>query len=76
MMTMLTNYDYTIDVTSDADGAVETWGTKAGHGIISDQVLYWVKKNCQEACPGEREGTEWLRCLEHASRTEGAPYLL
>lgn len=53
MMEMLTNYEYTIDVTSDADGAVETFGTEAGYGIISaEQMLGWIASNCQEACPG------------------------
>lgn len=56
MMEMLTNYDYTIDVTSDADGEAETWGTEAGYGIVSaDQMLGWVAANCRESCPGERE---------------------
>lgn len=51
---MLTNYDYAIDYTSDADGAAETWGTEAGHGIISAaQMLSWVEANCGEACPGD-----------------------
>lgn len=51
---MLTNYDYTIDYTSDAGGAAETWGTEAGHGIISAaQMLAWVEENCGEACPGD-----------------------
>lgn len=51
IMEMLTNYDYTIDYTSDAGGAAETWGTEAGHGIISaSQMLIWVEKNCKEAC--------------------------
>ncbi|CAM9901846.1 unnamed protein product, partial [Ectocarpus sp. 12 AP-2014] len=35
MMEMLTNYEFTIDYTNDADGAAETWGNEAGHGIIS-----------------------------------------
>lgn len=55
MMDMLTNYEYTIDVTSDADGAAETFGTEAGYGIISaEQMLGWIASNCQEACPGEK----------------------
>ena len=54
MMEMLTNYDYTIDVTSDAGGEAETWGTEAGYGIISAaQMLGWIALNCQESCPGE-----------------------
>ncbi|CAM9541047.1 unnamed protein product [Ascophyllum nodosum] len=54
MMDMLTNYDYTIDVTSDAGEEPETWGAEAGYGIISaEQMLGWVAKNCQESCPGE-----------------------
>ena len=53
MMEMLTDYDYTIDVTSDAGGAPETFGVDAGFGIISaDQMLAWVATNCQESCPG------------------------
>ena len=56
MMEMLTNYDYTIDVTSDAGGEAETWGTEAGYGIISAaQMLGWITANCQESCPGEWE---------------------
>ncbi len=54
-MDMLTNYDYTIDYTNDADGAAETWGIEAGYGIISaTQMLAWVEANCGAACPGER----------------------
>ena len=54
MMEMLTNYDYTIDVTSDAGGDAETWGSEAGYGIISaEQMLGWIALNCQESCPGE-----------------------
>ncbi|CAM9249348.1 unnamed protein product [Ectocarpus sp. 13 AM-2016] len=50
-MEMLTNYEYTIDYTNDADGAAETWGNEAGHGIISAaQMLAWVEENCSEAC--------------------------
>ncbi|CAM9640288.1 unnamed protein product [Scytosiphon promiscuus] len=53
IMDMLTNYDYTIDYTNDADGAVETWGNEAGHGIISAaQMLAWVEANCAAACTG------------------------
>ncbi|CAM9628762.1 unnamed protein product, partial [Ectocarpus sp. 12 AP-2014] len=58
IMEMLTNYDYTIDYTSDAGGAAETWGTEAGHGIISAaQMLAWVEENCGEACPGASKTT-------------------
>eukprot|EP00752_Nemacystus_decipiens_P009695 g8659.t1 len=58
IMEMLTNYDYTIDYTSDADGAAETWGVEAGHGIISaSQMLAWVKANCGDACPGAAVST-------------------
>ena len=57
MMEMLSNYDYTIDLTSDADGAAETWGPDGGYGIISaSQMLAWVAANCGEACPGETKG--------------------
>lgn len=53
MMEMLTNYDYTIDVTSDADGAEETFGVEAGFGIISaEKMLNWVASNCPLSCPG------------------------
>ncbi|CAM9844326.1 unnamed protein product [Ascophyllum nodosum] len=53
MMEILTNYDYTIDVTSDAGGEAETWGTEAGYGIISaEQILGWIALNCRESCPG------------------------
>ena len=67
-MEMLTNYDYTIDYTNDADGAAETWGTEGGHGIISARkMLEWVKANCQEACPseftGDRHMLAWYACL-------------
>ena len=56
MMEILTNYDYTIDVTSDAGGEAETWGTEAGYGIISaEQILGWIALNCRESCPGERQ---------------------
>lgn len=59
---MLTNYDYTIDYTNDADGAAETWGTEAGYGIISaSQMLAWVEANCGVACPGETGETGALR---------------
>ena len=52
-MEILTDYDYTIDVTSDAGGAPETFGEDAGFGIISaDQMLAWVAANCQESCAG------------------------
>lgn len=61
MMEMLTNYEYTIDVTSDASGAAETYGTEAGFGIISaEQVLRWIASNCQQACPGESQKVEVL----------------
>lgn len=54
MMEMLTNYEYTIDVTSDAGGALETFGPEAGYGIISaQQMCRWVADNCAETCPGE-----------------------
>ena len=53
MMEILTNYDYIMDVTSDAGGAPETFGVEAGFGVISaDQMLAWVAANCQESCPG------------------------
>ena len=56
MMEILTNYDYILDYTSDADNAAETWGIEAGYGIISaGKVLAWVEANCGEACPGERD---------------------
>eukprot|EP00903_Cladosiphon_okamuranus_P010302 g9750.t1 len=59
MMDMLTNYDYTIDLTSDAGGAAETWGRDGGHGIISaSQMLAWVAANCVEACPGA-SSSDW-----------------
>ncbi len=59
MMEMLTNYEYTIDYTNDADGAPETWGVEAGHGIISaGKMLAWVEANCYESCPGEPH-TKW-----------------
>lgn len=55
IMEMLTNYEYTIDATHDGGGAAETWGTEAGHGIISArQMLAWVEANCYESCPGEQ----------------------
>ena len=54
MVEMLTNYDYTIDATSDAGGAPETFGPEAGNGIISaQQMCRWVADNCAQACPGE-----------------------
>ncbi|CAN0417481.1 unnamed protein product [Pylaiella littoralis] len=57
MMEMLTNYDYTVDVTSDADGAAETWGPEAGYGIISaSKMLAWVEANCSEACAAAPAG--------------------
>ena len=66
MMEMLTDYQYTTDVTSDAGGKIETWGAEAGYGIISaNQMLGWIAKNCQESCSGEWEGPERLRGLEH-----------
>lgn len=56
MMEMLSDYTYTIDVTSDADGKKETWGTEAGYGNISaNQMLGWIAANCQEACPGKED---------------------
>eukprot|EP00904_Undaria_pinnatifida_P008988 jgi/Undpi1/5219/HiC_scaffold_2.g00501.m1 len=52
MMEMLTDYDYTIDVTSDAAGAADTYGVEAGYGIISaQQMCLWVAQNCPQACP-------------------------
>lgn len=64
---MLTNYDYTIDYTSDAGGAAETWGTEAGHGIISAaQMLAWVEENCGEACPGDPGGEKTLTKIDAA----------
>ncbi len=60
IMEMLTNYEYTIDYTNDAGGAPETWGTEAGHGIISaSQMLAWVEANCNESCPGEPAAKLW-----------------
>ena len=54
MVEMLTDYDYTIDATSDAGGAPETFGPEAGNGIISaQQMCRWVADNCAQACPGE-----------------------
>ncbi len=50
---MLTDYDYTNDYTNDAGGAPETWGSEAGHGVLSGrQMLAWVEANCHESCPG------------------------
>ena len=61
-MEMLTNYDYTIDYTNDADGDLETWGTEAGHGIISaSQMLQWVESNCSQSCSGEAAAA----CCQH-----------
>ena len=54
MMEIMTNYNYTIDVTSDAGGEVKTWGAEAGYGIMSAApMLDWVAANCQESCSGE-----------------------
>ena len=54
MMEMLTDFEYTIDATSDAGGAAETFGPEAGNGIISAlQMCRWVADNCAEACPSE-----------------------
>ncbi|CAN0351045.1 unnamed protein product [Ascophyllum nodosum] len=51
MMEIMTNYNYTIDVTSDAGGEVKTWGAEAGYGIMSAApMLDWVAANCQESC--------------------------
>eukprot|EP00903_Cladosiphon_okamuranus_P022369 g20573.t1 len=51
ILEMLTDYEYTIDYTSD--GETETWGPEAGHGIISAaQMLEWVEANCADSCPG------------------------
>lgn len=67
---MLSNYDYTLDLTSDADGAAETWGADGGYGIISaSQMLAWVAANCGEACPGETKRS--TRDLPYASKNEG-----
>ena len=69
MMEMLTNYDYTIDVTSDAGGEAEIWGNEAGYGIISaEKMLGWVAANCHESCSGEVE--ELLR-LERSEQIFG-----
>ena len=66
MIEMLTDYQYTIDVTSDAGGEIETWGAEAGYGIISaNRMLAWIAKNCQESCSGEWKGPEGLRGLDH-----------
>lgn len=54
VMEMLTDYQYTIDATSDAGGAPETFGPEAGYGIISaEKMCLWVAQNCADACPGE-----------------------
>lgn len=69
IMEMLTNYDYTIDLTSDAGGDAETWGAEGGYGIISaSQMLAWVAANCGESCPGETDGSN--RNLPQASLEE------
>lgn len=63
MLEMLTDYDFTIDYTSDAEGADETWGAESGHGIISaKQMLAWVEANCAESCPGDTDTgtTKWV----------------
>lgn len=55
MMEMLTDYQHTIDATSDAGGAAETLGPEAGNGIISAlQMWRWVADNFAATCPGER----------------------
>lgn len=54
MMEMLTDYEFTIDATSDAGGELETFGSDAGFGIISaQQMCLWVAQNCKDTCPGE-----------------------
>lgn len=54
IMDMLTDHEYSIDYTGDADGAAETFGQEAGHGIISaSKMLAWVARNCAVACPGK-----------------------
>ena len=76
-MEMLTNYEYTLDYTNDADGAAETWGVEGGHGIISaGQMLEWVKKNCGEACPGETRTPHNMFLTVHstAKRCRGCSY--
>lgn len=51
-MEILTNYEFTIDVISNANDAVETFGTEAGFGIISPKkALAWVAANCPSSCP-------------------------
>lgn len=51
---MLTDYEYTIDATSDPGGAPETFGPAAGYGIISAaKMCLWVADNCADTCPGE-----------------------
>lgn len=68
---MLSNYDYTIDLTSDADGAAETWGAEGGFGIISaGQMLAWVAANCGEACPGETDGRAEAIASKQVSKNE------
>lgn len=53
-MGMLTDYEYTNDVTSDAGGAPETFGPEAGYGIISPLLMcQWVIYNCHESCECE-----------------------
>lgn len=59
-MEILTDYNHIIDYTSDADGALETFGAEAGYGIISAyQMLSWVEQNCASACPGENMRGGW-----------------
>lgn len=51
---MLTDYDFTIDYTSDAGGAAMTYGIEAGFGIVSARkMLDWVEAYCPMSCPGE-----------------------
>ena len=75
MVEMLTDYDYTIDATSDAGGAPETFGPEAGNGIISaQQMCRWVADNCAQACPGESSTMMritrivWQKILQGQSR--------
>ena len=79
MVEMLTDYDYTIDATSDAAGAPETFGPEAGNGIISaQQMCRWVADNCAQACPGETSTMKRLTqmVLQKMFPGQGRPRLM
>lgn len=63
VLEILSNYTYTIDYISDANGKPETFGPEAGYGIISgSEILSWVRQNCAVSCPGDVSRPMFMPC--------------